>query len=55
MFKDLLGLWSIVTATVFGCVCLFELDLKTKVKIGICYEIFFSLLVLGLYLLNMKG
>lgn len=52
--NELIGMWFIFSAVIFGCICLFGMDfaLKEKIWLMVAFEIFITLLIIGVYFCN---
>lgn len=51
---ELIGIWFMFSAVIFGCVCLFGVDfaLKEKICLMVAFEIFITSLIIGVYFLS---
>lgn len=52
--NELIGIWFVFFAFIFGWICLFGMDfaLKEKIWLMVTFEIFITLLIIGAYFLT---
>lgn len=51
---ELIGIWFVFSAVIFGCICLFGMDfaLKEKIQLMVTFEIFITSLIIGAHFLT---